>query len=174
MEGIYTTSELCNLLGVTNVRVIKNFNNNKSSFVEGIHYFLLTGHDINERLSELGISPVSAMVRKIYIWTQRGAALIAQSTNTKDSDSFLESIGVSRSVKGYAERIAITTIEQVLGVTIERQFCVLNYRVDGYCKENNTVYEIDEFHHERQTEFDTNRQLRIEEAIGCKFVRVKV
>ncbi|EDU7693058.1 hypothetical protein JJJ47_001766 [Salmonella enterica] len=73
-----------------------------------------------------------------------------------------------------AEKIALNTIEQVLGVTLIKQYRVLNYRIDGYDAVNNIAYEIDEPEHEYKKEHDEIRQRRIENALGCKFVRIKV
>lgn len=75
------------------------------------------------------------------------------------------------------EPIALKTIEQLLGIDLIRQHRVLNYRIDGYCKETNTAYEIDEEHHYSKGELNSkcmDRQLKIEEELNCKFVRVKI
>ncbi|MDZ9609906.1 Rha family transcriptional regulator [Escherichia coli] len=73
-----------------------------------------------------------------------------------------------------AEKIALNTIEQVLGVKLIRQYPVLNYRIDGYDPVNNIAYEIDEPEHKYKKEQDEIRQRRIENELGCKFVRIKV
>ena len=72
---------------------------------------------------------------------------------------------------------ALCAIEQVLHIELERQFPVLNYRVDGYHKESNTVYEIDEGNHYVNGELKKScvkRQQEIEQKLGCTFVRIKV
>ncbi|EHM8597980.1 Rha family transcriptional regulator [Escherichia coli] len=73
-----------------------------------------------------------------------------------------------------AEKIALNTIEQVLGINLIRQYRVLNYRIDGYDPVNNIAYEIDEPEHQYKKEQDEIRQRRIENELGCKFVRIKV
>ncbi|HAM6012162.1 TPA: hypothetical protein IB719_001101 [Escherichia coli] len=73
-----------------------------------------------------------------------------------------------------AEKIALNTIEQVLGISLIRQYKVLNYRIDGYDPVNNIAYEIDEPEHQYKKEQDEIRQRRIENELGCKFVRIKV
>ncbi len=40
--------------------------------------------------------------------------------------------GFSRVPTGYAERVALDTIEQLKGIKLLRQYKVLTYRVDGY------------------------------------------
>jgi len=49
----------------------------------------------------------------------------------------------------------------------------LGYWVDGYDKENNTVYEFDEKHHKYQKEKDLVREQEIINLLKCKFIRIK-
>ena len=52
----------------------------------------------------------------------------------------------------------------------------LGYYVDGYDKENNTVYEYDEEHHYKKGKLldkDISRQEEITNFLGCTFVRIK-
>lgn len=86
--------------------------------------------------------------------------------------------GVQRSFRAMMDKesAALDTIEQVLGVTLDRQYKVSSFRIDGYDKENNIAYEIDEGHHQTTVNYarDKRREKKIKEAIGCKFVRIKV
>jgi len=72
------------------------------------------------------------------------------------------------------ERAALETIEQLLGVTLQRQYRVGQYRVDGYDAANKVAYEIDEPAHKYSETQDKERQAFIADALGCKFVRIKV
>ena len=74
------------------------------------------------------------------------------------------------------EKAALATIEQVLQIKLIKQYRVGKYRIDGYDAENNIAYEIDEAHHRTRENrvLDAQRQLFIEEKIGCKFIRIKV
>ncbi len=72
---------------------------------------------------------------------------------------------------------ALSSIEQLLGIKLERQFKVDIYRIDGYHKESNTAYEIDEPQHFVNGELRKEcvaRQKYIEKKLKCKFVRIKV
>tara|TARA_R110000744_G_scaffold346929_1_gene452497 strand:- start:399 stop:887 length:489 start_codon:yes stop_codon:yes gene_type:complete len=74
------------------------------------------------------------------------------------------------------ESAALSTIEQLLSIKLDKQFSVGKYRVDGYDEINNTVYEIDENHHKKtqQRIKDKDRQREITKALGCSFIRIKV
>lgn len=74
------------------------------------------------------------------------------------------------------EEAALKTIEQLLGVKLIRQYLVLRYRIDGYDKENNIAYEIDEPQHTsvRAMLSDEKREIAIKKVLGCRFVRIRL
>jgi very-short-patch-repair endonuclease len=84
--------------------------------------------------------------------------------------------GMSRVPTRTKELAALAAIEQVLGVTLLRQYRAGAYRIDGYDKENNVAYEIDECAHNKPktAERDAAREVVIKAALGCRFVRIKV
>jgi len=57
-------------------------------------------------------------------------------------------------------------------VNIVRQYPIkaLGYVVDGYCPENNTVYEVYERAHTRRVELDQRREAEIRAHLDCNFV----
>lgn len=59
-----------------------------------------------------------------------------------------------------------------LGLTLERQYIVNGYRLDGYVPEMNLAIEYDEGQHDFHQEDDYQREQDIHREIGCKFVRV--
>ena len=82
--------------------------------------------------------------------------------------------GLSRVPHRLREEASLKTIEQLLGISLIRQYKCLNYRIDGYHPETNTAYEIDEPEHKGKEKQDAERQSRIEAVLGCKFVRIKL
>ena len=82
--------------------------------------------------------------------------------------------GLSRVPNRLREEASLKTIEQLLGISLIRQYKCLNYRIDGYHPETNTAYEIDEPEHKGKEKQDAERQSRIEAVLGCKFVRIKL
>ena len=82
--------------------------------------------------------------------------------------------GLSRVPHRLREESSLKTIEQLLGISLIRQYKCLDYRIDGYHPETNTAYEIDEPEHRGKEKQDAERQSRIEAVLGCKFVRIKL
>lgn len=80
--------------------------------------------------------------------------------------------GLARVPNRLQEEASLKTIEQLLGVKLIRQYKVLNYRLDGYDPDTNTAYEVDEPAHRSKTKQDNIRQSKIENVLGCKFVRI--
>lgn len=81
------------------------------------------------------------------------------------------------------EYIALTTIEQVKGIKLKRQYHITtpcggkSFFIDGYDPVENVAYEIDEEYHYVQGTLRpecVERQSEIEKVLGCKFVRIKV
>lgn len=91
--------------------------------------------------------------------------------------AFLDRWNPLKNTFGIREKAALSTIEQLLGIKLERQVEFGRYRVDGYHRETNTVYEIDEPQHfidGKLKEECIKRQSYIEKKLKCKFVRIKV
>lgn len=84
--------------------------------------------------------------------------------------------GINIRIMCERESGALSAIEQLLNITLERQYRVGKYRIDGYCIETNTAYEIDEAQHRKPSSIakDNKRQAFIENELGCNFVRIKV
>ena len=81
-ERVLTTARLAEQYGTTERRVSENFNANKSRYIEGKHYFCLTGAILNKFKNEYGNSVFAANLNKLYLWTEKGALLHAKSLNT--------------------------------------------------------------------------------------------
>ena len=72
------------------------------------------------------------------------------------------------------QEVALTTIEQILGVNLIREYICGYYRIDGYDEINKIAYEIDEDHHKYRVEEDTERENYIKNILNCSIVRVKL
>jgi len=91
--------------------------------------------------------------------------------------NYLIDNGLVYSAMGKEEPILLDVLEILKDEKIIRQYFVGGYFLDGYCKETNTAYEVDEAHHYINgilREQDIVRQRRIEDELGCEFVRIKI
>jgi very-short-patch-repair endonuclease len=78
---------------------------------------------------------------------------------------------------GKNEKKILDSLENILGYKILRDFQIIGYKPDGYIEELNLIIEIDEKHHftkeGKYNEKDIERQKRIENALNCKFLRIR-
>ncbi len=75
------------------------------------------------------------------------------------------------------EKQILDEIELSIESPIIRQYVIKRYIVDGYCKERNIVFEIDELHHYKYGLLrlkDIIRQQEIENKLNCIFIRIPV
>ena len=73
-QRILTTEQLAEIYetSIDNIKV--NFNNHKSNFKEGKHYYLLKGQELREFKNQVNnIYPVDKHTSSLYLWTERGA-----------------------------------------------------------------------------------------------------
>ena len=73
---------------------------------------------------------------------------------------------------GNNEKMILDIIEQEKNIKLHRQFQVGRKSVDGYDKNTNTVYEVDEWHHKYDKIYDSIREEEIKDVLGCKFIRI--
>ena len=69
---VVTTSILAESLGSEESQLNKNFNRNKERYIEGVHYFQLTGDDLLLYKSNCPLQ-ISSKTRSLYLWTEKGA-----------------------------------------------------------------------------------------------------
>ena len=78
---------------------------------------------------------------------------------------------------GKNETQILDRIEIQRNIKIIRQYKVIGYFLDGYCKELNIAFEIDETAHfdihSNLRQKDIERQKEIEKELGCEFIRIK-
>lgn len=76
--------------------------------------------------------------------------------------------------KGRTEKIVLDYIEKKKNIKIIRQFSVGRKTVDGYDKENNIVYEIDEDYHKYKNKKlkDEARDTFIKQKLECEIIRI--
>lgn len=82
-QRILTTAQLAKAYETENKIISNNFNRNKSRYIEGKHFFKLTGNDAeNFCVHHFDECKNHSKIRTIYLWTEKGALLHAKSLNT--------------------------------------------------------------------------------------------
>lgn len=79
---VVTTKQIAEVYGTTSDVITKNFNRNKDKYVEGKHYLALEGEDKKKFLDQGQIVRGLKNAKVVYLWTDKGALLIAKSLNT--------------------------------------------------------------------------------------------
>ena len=109
-----------------------------------------------------------------------GVSLLPE-TKAKIRKSFIRYIegtcdGKYQPLRGTHEKQLLDLQEQSDNCKIDRNFSVLGYFPDGYCRETNTIYEVYEKFHfkdKRQIKRDKIRQKEIQDELNCCFVVIK-
>lgn len=84
-QRVVTTEQLAAGYGATEQMITNNFNRNKSRFVEGKHYFKLSGEEVEILRNSFRGVQISNKARSLTLWTERGAANHAKMLETDQS-----------------------------------------------------------------------------------------
>ncbi|WP_029346053.1 ORF6C domain-containing protein [Lactococcus petauri] len=83
-QRVLTTQQIAEGYGTTNKVISNNFNNNRTRFEEGKHFVLLVGEYLKEFLHSQNLGTQNK-IRKLYLWTEKGALLHAKSLGTDEA-----------------------------------------------------------------------------------------
>ena len=74
-KRILTTKQLAEVYETAENNIINNFNNNKGRFIEGKHYYRLTGEELKQFKNLINvIDLVDKRTSSLILWTERGAS----------------------------------------------------------------------------------------------------
>ncbi|MDE6426325.1 MAG: ORF6N domain-containing protein [Ruminococcus sp.] len=80
-QRVLTTAQLAKAYGTTSKVISNNFNRNKDRYIEGKHFYRLTGEEKREFCNRHQIEDGSKAT-DFYLWAERGSLLHAKSLNT--------------------------------------------------------------------------------------------
>ncbi|MCM1315424.1 MAG: ORF6N domain-containing protein [Prevotella sp.] len=79
-QRVLTTAQLAEAYGTTIDTINRNFNRNKLRYIEGKHFYRLTGNELKEFKKTTGqIDRQFKQAPSLYLWTEKGALLHAKS-----------------------------------------------------------------------------------------------
>lgn len=87
-QVVATGAMLAENLGTSESRLTDNFNENKSRYEEGVHFFLLKGDDLREfkrYIGNSGLPQIDKFAPHAYLWTERGAFNHVKSLGTDEA-----------------------------------------------------------------------------------------
>lgn len=82
---VVTSETLAQVYEVKPVSIRKNFTTNKDRFIEGKHFYTLSGNDLKEfknRVTESNSVQIGKNAKSLTLWTERGAARHAKMLNS--------------------------------------------------------------------------------------------
>ncbi|EBQ4836098.1 ORF6N domain-containing protein [Salmonella enterica subsp. arizonae] len=91
-QRVVTTEQLAAGYGTDAENIRRNFNRNKSRFIEGKHYFQITGPELENLRVTFSPAQISNKTRSLTLWTERGAANHAKMLETDQAWSYHEDL----------------------------------------------------------------------------------
>ena len=67
-QRILTTAQLAEAYETTEKVISNNFNNNKSHYIEGKHYYCLQGQELRQFKDESLNLGIAVNINKLYLW----------------------------------------------------------------------------------------------------------
>lgn len=81
-QRVLTTIQLAESFGTEAKIINRNFQRNSHRFTEGKHFFALTGEELREFKGSRQYDPTLKFASVLYLWTEKGAWLVAKTINT--------------------------------------------------------------------------------------------
>ncbi|MDE5770799.1 MAG: ORF6N domain-containing protein [Ruminococcus sp.] len=82
-QRVLTTAQLAEAYGTDSKVISYNFNHNKTRYIEGVHFYCLTGKELKKFFANVNFTNANvSKIRTLYLWTEKGALLHAKSLNT--------------------------------------------------------------------------------------------
>lgn len=79
---VLTTGQVADAYGTDRKMITQSYRRNKNRYEERKHYICLYGEDKNNFINQIQFESSSKTARYLYLWTERGALLLAKSVNT--------------------------------------------------------------------------------------------
>ena len=115
-QRVLTTQQIAEGYGTDSASITKNFNNNKSRFCEGKHFFLLKGADLKDFKSNIqNLDTVGKFANQLYLWTEKGALLHAKSLGTDEAWDMYD-ILVDTYFKVQEQQVPLTLDQQIAAI----------------------------------------------------------
>ena len=114
-QRVVTTEHMAAGYGADAENIRRNFNRNKSRFVEGKHYFQISGNELENLRVSFSPAQISNKTRSLTLWTERGAANHAKMLETDQAwgyhEDLVEFYFTQRDAKALPAPVELSTLE---------------------------------------------------------------
>lgn len=80
-KRVLMTSQIAEAFGADTKTVNRNFQRNQERFVQGLHFYALTGEALKQFKGERQNDATLKFASNLYLWTEEGAFMLAKSLN---------------------------------------------------------------------------------------------
>ncbi|WP_313430889.1 ORF6N domain-containing protein [Siminovitchia terrae] len=171
-QRVLTTSQLAESFGADAKIINRNFQRNSERYIQGKHYFSLTGEELREFKGSRQFDDSLKFASVLYLWTEKGAWLHAKSLNTDQAwDAYEMLVDEYYRIK---ENVVPLSKDQAL-VTALRTTADLVENYDSVVKEQHElrklVTHVDQ-KVEEQITLDHGEQRRLQKAVAAKVYEI--
>lgn len=91
-QPVLTTAQLAEFYECSTTQIQQNFRNNRERYIEGKHYFEITGDELDALRGENFSLQISPKTRVFYLWTKKGCARHCKSVGTDKAWAVFEEL----------------------------------------------------------------------------------
>lgn len=145
-KRVLTTTQLAENYEASAKTIADNFRNNRKRYIEGKHFYCLTGDELKAFKSESENFGFAPNLNKLYLWTEKGALLHAKSLNTDKAWEVYDFLVENYFRVQQIQQKQLSPIEMIAGiannaVAMERRLAEqekaiagTNQRIDDMCE----------------------------------------
>ncbi|MCM3620471.1 ORF6N domain-containing protein [Sutcliffiella horikoshii] len=167
-QRVLNTSQLAESFGTDTKIINRNFQRNSERYVQGKHYFALTGEELKTYKGSRQIDDNLKFTSVLYLWTEKGAWLHAKSLNTDLAWDAYEKLvdeyyHVKSNVVPLSKDQALVTVLRTTADLVEGHESIVKEQAELKQLINNVNHKVEE-----QITLDSGEQRRLQKGIASK------
>ncbi|WP_342515573.1 ORF6N domain-containing protein [Sutcliffiella sp. FSL R7-0096] len=167
-QRVLNTSQLAESFGTETKIINRNFQRNSERYVQGKHYFALTGEELKAYKGSRQIDDSLKFTSVLYLWTEKGAWLHAKSLNTDLAWDAYEKLvdeyyHVKSNVVPLSKDQALVTVLRTTADLVEGHESIVKEQAELKQLINNVNHKVEE-----QITLDSGEQRRLQKGIASK------
>lgn len=167
-QRVLNTSQLAESFGTDTKIINRNFQRNSERYVQGKHYFALTGEELKAYKGSRQIDDSLKFTSVLYLWTEKGAWLHAKSLNTDQAWDAYEKLvdeyyHVKDNVVPLSKDQALVTVLRTTANLVEGHESIVKEQAELKQLITNVNLKVEE-----QITLDSGEQRRLQKGIASK------